>query len=431
MAKTRLAAQLGSEGAATLARAFFSDAWATTRSLRWAEPVLVTTEPEAPEWRSAGIGSARPQGEGDLGARLENALRRALGNGAAAAIAIGTDSPGLPAELLDAARAALDESDAVLGPSADGGFYLIGLRSCPRGLLADLPWSSGETFERTRERLIARGLCVEVLPPWFDVDEPEDLIVLQNRLDRGDLAAPATARVLSWLAPREPRISVVMPALDEERRVEPALRALVDAGGWHEVILMDGGSRDRTVERALAVAGVQVLDAPRGRARQMNRGAQAATGDVLLFLHADVALPEDARTRIAAALADPAVVAGAFRTWTVADERATRLAPLLHLGDLRSRYSGLPYGDQAVFVRAGTFRQIGGFPDQPLMEDLELARRLRRVGKIRIVPARVRVSGRRFLARPLYYFLLVNFMPLFYALGVPATRLVRLYGDPR
>ena len=143
------------------------------------------------------------------------------------------------------------------------------------------------------------------------------------------------------------------------------------------MILVDGGSRDRTVERARTVPGVRVLAGPRGRARQMNRGAQAATGDVLLFLHVDVALPEDARARVEAALADPAVVAGAFRTWTMADDRASRLAPLLHLGDLRSRYSGLPYGDQAVFVRAGTFQRIGGFPDQPLMEDLELARRLR------------------------------------------------------
>ncbi len=391
----------------------------------------MTTEPAAPEWRAAGIGAAWPQAEGDLGARLENALGRALGGGAAAAIAIGTDSPGLPAERLDAARTALDDADAVLGPAADGGFYLIGLRSCPVGLLADLPWSSGETFDRTRERLIARGLRVEVLPAWFDVDQPEDLESLRSRLDRGELVAPATARALARIAPGAPRVSVVVPALDEERRVEPALRALLDLREWHEVILVDGGSSDRTVERARGVAGVRVLAGPRGRARQLNRGAQAASGDVLLFLHVDVALPEDASARIAAALADPAVVAGAFRTWTVADERASWLAPLLHLGDLRSRYSGLPYGDQAVFVRAGIFRQIGGFPDQPLMEDLELARRLRRVGRIRIVPARIRVSGRRFLARPLYYFLLVNFLPLLYALGVPAARLARLYGDPR
>ena len=233
------------------------------------------------------------------------------------------------------------------------------------------------------------------------------------------------------LVPSGPRISVVVPALDEERRIEPALRALVASRDWHEVILVDGGSRDRTVELARRVAGVQVLEAPRGRARQMNAGARAAAGDVLLFLHADVALPEDARDRVAIALADPEVVAGAFRTWTVPDEPRRWLAPLLHLGDLRSRYSGLPYGDQAVFVRAAVFQKIGGFPNQPLMEDLELARRLRRIGRLRIVPARVRVSGRRFLARPIYYFLLVNFLPLLYALGAPTGRLARLYGDPR
>ena len=429
--KTRLTPDLGAEGAAALARAFFADAWATAGSIHWAEAILVTTEPDAPEWRSAGVQGAWQQGEGDLGARLTRALRRALATGAGAVLAIGTDSPGLPRELLEAARAALAESDAVLGPCSDGGFYLLGLRTCPENLLASLPWSSDETFDRTRERLLEHGLTVEVLPTWFDVDQPEDLAPLQRRLLRGELVAPTKARALTRLVPAAPRISVIVPALDEERRIAPALRALVDSEAWHEVIVVDGGSSDRTAELARAVDGVRVLESPRGRARQMNRGAAAATGDVLLFLHADVGLPPDARERIAAALADPAVVAGAFRTWTVPGDRRSWLSPLLHLGDLRSRYSGLPYGDQAVFVRAGVFQQIGGFPDQPLMEDLELARRLRRVGRIRIVPARVRVSGRRFLARPLYYFLLVNFLPLLYALGVPASRLARLYGDPR
>ncbi len=432
--KTRLAAAFGAKGAdaaATLARAFFDDTWATASSFGWAEAILVTTEPDAPEWRSARVRRAWAQGDGDLGARLGSALRRALATGAGAVLAIGTDSPGLPRELFEAARRALERSDAVLGPCADGGFYLLGLRSCPEDLLADLPWSSAATCERTRERLIARGLRVEILPTWFDVDRPEDLAPLERRLRRGELVAPATARALARLVPAAPRISVIVPALDEERRIAPALRALVDSGAGHEVIVVDGGSSDRTAELARGVDGVRVLESPRGRARQMNYGAAAAAGDILLFLHADVELPTDARERIADALADPAVVAGAFRTWTVPGDRRSWLAPLLHLGDLRSRYSGLPYGDQAVFVRAGVFQRIGGYPDQPLMEDLELARRLRRVGRIRIVPARVRVSGRRFLARPLYYFLLVNFLPLLYALGVAPARLTRLYGDPR
>jgi hypothetical protein len=101
------------------------------------------------------------------------------------------------------------------------------------------------------------------------------------------------------------------------------------------------------------------------------------------------------------------------------------------LADLRSRYSVLPYGDQAIFVRAKAFRRVGGFPDQPLMEDLELSRCLRRLGRIRIVPARVRVSGRRFLARPIYYTLAVNLFPALYAMGVGPATLKRLYGDPR
>ncbi|HSM51834.1 MAG TPA: TIGR04283 family arsenosugar biosynthesis glycosyltransferase [Thermoanaerobaculia bacterium] len=231
--------------------------------------------------------------------------------------------------------------------------------------------------------------------------------------------------------PPAPRISVVVPVLDEERRIGRQLAALVASGAWHEVICVDGGSADGTLAAARAVAGATVLSSPRGRAVQMNRGAAAATGDVLLFLHADVELPADAPERIATALADPAVGGGAFRTWTVPDGRRTWLAPLLHLGDLRSRYSRLPYGDQAIFVRTALFRRLGGFPEIALMEDLAFSRALSREARIRIVPAAVRVSGRRFLARPVYYFLLVNLMPLLVALGVPPERLARLYGNPR
>ena len=429
-AKTRLAESLGAEAAAALARACFDDTWRTVAALPWAEPVLATTEPDAPEWRGRRIRRTWRQGPGDLGQRMARALESALAS-SRAAIAIGADSPGLPEAHLTAAREALESADAVLGPSADGGFYLIGLRRAPGDLLEGLPWSSAETFERTRNRLLERGLSVRVLPEWFDVDRPEDLDDLRRRLVRGDVAAPATARALGTVAPRLPRVSIVLPVLDEGARIERQLRSLVASGGWHEVIVVDGGSRDRTVEEASAVPGVRVLDGPRGRALQMNAGARAATGDVLLFLHADVELPADALRHVADALADPRVVAGAFRTWTVPDDGPSRLAPLLHLADLRSRYTGLPYGDQAIFVRAGAFARLGGYPEQPLMEDLELSRRLRRTGKIRTVPASVRVSGRRFLSRPLYYFALVNVLPVLYAAGVPPARLARLYGNPR
>jgi hypothetical protein len=428
-AKTRLAGLLGSEGAAALARAFFEDTWRMVSEVDWAEPVLATTERDAEEWRRLRLRKVLPQGDGDLGQRMERLLRLAL-ESAPAAFAIGADAPDLPPGRLEAARGALTGADAVLGPSRDGGFYLIGLRRVPAGLLTGLPWSAPETCERTRNRLLERGLSVRLLPEWSDVDRPEDLEPLRRRLFRGDVAAPASERLLARLAPARPRVSVVVPMLDEQVRIGRQLASLVGDGCWHEVLAVDGGSRDGTVGLARSVPGVRVIEAPRGRARQMNAGARAATGDVLLFLHADVELPAEALAAVATALGDPEVVAGAFRTWTVPD-RPTRLRPLLRLADLRSRYTGLPYGDQALFVRAGVFEALGGFPDQPLMEDLELSRRLRRAGRIRTVPARVRVSGRRFLARPLYYFALMNVLPLLYAAGAPPARLARLYGNPR
>jgi rSAM/selenodomain-associated transferase 2 len=227
------------------------------------------------------------------------------------------------------------------------------------------------------------------------------------------------------------KISVVIPVLDEEARIEGCLRRVRSLDGVVEVLVVDGGSIDETVERARRIAGVEVLHAPRGRGVQMNEGARRARGDVLWFLHADVCLPPDAAEWVERALADAGTVAGAFRTWTIDETGRSWIAPLLHLADLRSRYSGLPYGDQAMFIRAEVFRELDGFADLALMEDLELGRRVRRRGEIRIVPACVTVSGRRFLARPVYYFLLVNSMPFLYGCGISPRVLARLYGDVR
>ena len=112
------------------------------------------------------------------------------------AVAIGTDSPGLPPRLLDAAGRALATADAVIGPCEDGGFYLLGLTRCPPGILADLPWSATDTFARTVARLREHGLEAEVLPPWFDVDTASDLPRLRGLLSRGEIEAPETDRAL-------------------------------------------------------------------------------------------------------------------------------------------------------------------------------------------------------------------------------------------
>jgi len=228
-----------------------------------------------------------------------------------------------------------------------------------------------------------------------------------------------------------PALAVVIPVLDEEARLGRRLAELAGAPGIVEIVVVDGGSRDGTREVACAAPGVRLLDAPQGRGSQMNAGARATTAPVLLFLHADVQLPSDFARHIAEALGDPAVVAGAFRIRTVADAGRNWLGPVLRTADVRSRLTRHPYGDQAVFVRRAAFERSGGFPAQPLFEDVELARRLRRLGRIRIVPAEVRVSGRRFLRRPLRAVLAMYAFPTLYRLGVSPATLARWYGAPR
>lgn len=204
--KTRLASSIGAEPAAGLASAFLRDTWRSVTRLPWARPVLAATE-KAGFPPLGGRTAVWLQGEGDLGARLERVLRRALTRGWPA-IAIGADSPGMPQRLVEGARLALESADAVLGPADDGGFYLLGMRTCPAGGLDRLPWSTAETFRVTHARLRALGLEVAVLEPWFDVDRPQDLARLIALIGFGGLDAPATTQELASLGllPAGPRL---------------------------------------------------------------------------------------------------------------------------------------------------------------------------------------------------------------------------------
>ena len=223
----------------------------------------------------------------------------------------------------------------------------------------------------------------------------------------------------------------MIPVVEEEARIGTLLADLLGQHQFHEIVVVDGGSQDQTLETARSVAGVVTVTSDRGRAAQMNAGASRATGDILLFLHADAMLPADAEERIRTALDDGDAVAGAFCIRTVADGRSEWLAPFLRLADLRSRYSTLPYGDQALFVRAEVFDEAGGFPSLPILEDLEMSRRLRKLGKIVRVRDEVVVSGRRFTAHPIYFTLLMIFIPLLFRLGVSPSFLAGIYGNPR
>lgn len=196
--KTRLATTVGAEAAARLAGAFFWDTLALAEQIASCRVVVALAGNDSMFRTLPDRVEVWPQGEGDLGARLERILQRALAE-RPRAVAIGTDSPGLPATFLLQALTTLDAHDAVLGPADDGGFYLLGLRVCPTGLLQNIPWSTSETCARTLERLQAVQFTVGLLPPWFDVDTTEELDRLAALLRRGEAFAPMTLAALREL----------------------------------------------------------------------------------------------------------------------------------------------------------------------------------------------------------------------------------------
>lgn len=228
-------------------------------------------------------------------------------------------------------------------------------------------------------------------------------------------------------------ISVVIPVLDEERRIGRCLEAVLAGGFGCQITVVDGGSRDATADvvRGFEPRGVRLIRACRGRGPQMNAGAKASSGAILLFLHADAILPADGMEMIRRAMDMDGVAAGAFTVRTVSEGSAPWLRLLLRLADVRSRYTRLPYGDQALFVDAAVFRAEGGFAEIPLMEDIEFASRLRRRGRMVRIPSPVTVSGRRFSARPLRTALIMRAFPLLFRMGIPPSLLERIYGHPR
>lgn len=189
-----------------------------------------------------------------------------------------------------------------------------------------------------------------------------------------------------------PRLSIILPTLNEAAIIEAQLTRLAPLReGGAEVLVVDGGSRDDTPVRAAALAA-RVIESPPGRARQMNAGARKARGRALLFLHADTVLPPGAEAMIAAALAEG-------RDWGRFDVRLAGRHPLLPViafaMNRRSRWTGIATGDQGLFMTRDAFAAAGGFPDQPLMEDIEMSRRLKRISRPACLRARVTTSGRR------------------------------------
>jgi rSAM/selenodomain-associated transferase 2 len=224
-----------------------------------------------------------------------------------------------------------------------------------------------------------------------------------------------------------PALSIVIPVLDESANIRAALSRLADCRRRGvEVIVVDGGSTDGTTSTASTLAD-HVITAPRGRARQMNAGATAASGDAFLFLHCDCVLPHDADRLILDALAQPAAMWGRF------DVRIEGRHPLLRviaaLMNVRSRLTGIATGDQAIFVRRGAFERAGHFPDIPLMEDIAFSKAMKRTSRPVCLRAKVATSGRRWEKNGVVRTMILMWrLRLAYFLGADPASLAKRYG---
>jgi rSAM/selenodomain-associated transferase 2/rSAM/selenodomain-associated transferase 1 len=413
--KTRLISALGENGAADLQRRMTGHALECAADLQAEALVQVwfegSDEDRMREMFSGGY-KYLPQPEGDLGQRMANACEVSLQNKNSRAVIVGTDCPTISASILRKAFFALSRSDLVLGPANDGGYYLIGLRRLVPQLFEGIAWGTSDVREQTLRVARDLGVSVELLDELADVDRPEDIAAAETAL-----ACPSPGCEAGT-------VSVIIPTYNEADNIKATLATLRSTERI-EVIVADGGSDDGTAEIA-AAHGARVLSAPRGRAHQMNAGAKAAKSDLLIFLHADTLLPPGFDDAVHRALDEPGVVAGAFEFRV--DETTHGLRFIERLTNWRSRRFQMPYGDQAIFVKASTFHEAGGFKEIPLMEDFDFIRRLKRRGRIVTLPLPAVTSGRRWKKLGVIRTTMINQIVIVgYCLGIPAQRLVRLY----
>jgi hypothetical protein len=418
--KTRLIPALGPEGAAGLHRRMAERAVGFAKELSRRMPVLIEIAFEGglrrdmKNWLGPGLNFCKQPG-GGLGERMHESFARAFGEGRQKVVLAGTDCPGISADIFEKAFAALDGHDLVLGPAEDGGYYLVGMKRPTPEIFDDMPWGTGDVLDRTLDAARRLGLSAALVDKLADVDRPEDLGAWKR----------ATGESATRIA--DPRISIIIPSYNEADCVGEAIASarLGEHMSGVEIIVVDGGSSDNTAGIA-EEAGARVIVAGLGRAAQMNAGAAEAGGDILVFLHADTRLPDGYIGLAVRTLERPDVAAGAFRLRIGSPRPSLRFIEFM--ANLRSTALKMPYGDQALFMRTNIFRELGGFPDIPIMEDFELARRLRRRGRIVTIPASVMTSPRRWHETGVIRTTITNRAAIIaYFLGVPIRRIAGLY----
>ena len=368
--KPRLIPALGAEGAATIHKEM------AKYTLGWAKVFQNTRNMTVEVWFSGGRKAATDWlGDGwalweqrgvDIGARIFNAFFDVFREGCRKAVMVGTNCPELTAAHVRKAFIALKDHDLVLGPTMDGGYCLVGLKEPRPDLFFGIPWGTKQVLETTLEKAREEGLKVMRMQPLRDVEYPQDLAVW-NRVKNGNL-------------------SIIIPTLNEGEALLPFLDR-IEKDGCTEVIVSDGGSGDRTLETARSWGARIVVSNRPGWGIQMNAGAEAAGGSILLFLRADSQLPENYASLIRIAQVDPEICIGAFPIRQ--EQKHLSLSSKEKSVTGYSRKRRLPCGEQELFLRKSLFRELGGFQDIPNLESEDMIRRAVKLGDLALQSAPV------------------------------------------
>jgi hypothetical protein len=348
---------------------------------------------------------------------MQRAFEDAFTSKATAVVIIGTDIPDLTAVDITSAFAVLKQKNMVLGPAKDGGYYLIGFQKnafspAVGDLFTGITWGAHDVLKKTLNLSKRFGLNYSLLKEMDDVDRPEDIFIWERHQHTKHHDVTPNG------------ISVIIPALNEARNIAETITS-TGHGSNTEIIVVDGGSTDHTVSIAKTL-GAKVIESYPPRSRQMNQGAEAASKDILLFLHADTLLPENFNRHVLGALTQPGVAAGAFELCI--DSPVPSLRLIERMANWRSRCLNMPYGDQAIFMFSNVFNQMGGFPNLPIMEDFELIRRLRKIGDVVTLYQPVITSPRRWLNHGILKTTLINqLVVLSYFMGISPNSISRLY----
>ena len=320
-----------------------------------------------------------PQEGKHLGERMRNALRCAFEMGAGKAVLIGTDLADIEATDIDGAFRNSGEDAVVLGPAADGGFYLIGTGRPIEAPFDFSRWGTGDVFSRTARELETSGFRIRAAARRNDVDCRRDL----DRLVADPLFTGS--------------ISIIIPTLSDPGKLSPFLDYLENSI-WpgDEIVVVQGGAFEKTAARSISPV-LRYAFSPKGRGIQQNAGAMLAGGTILFFLHDDTVPPPDFPYLIRRACLDAGAALGCFKLGFLPSNRALGL--IAGWANLRTLFFKMPYGDQGLFCKKESFERAGGFGRRYLLEDIDLVGKLRKTGRIAIIPVKSYSSPDRYLRK--------------------------------